>query len=134
MLEILSVEGWAIKPQVTHYACGDVAPDAADGDGVNRGDVVEQRGVVDDVRSRVHQHPRPGEFLRRELDITVECVKNVVVVPRLSGALERSRLVPVGGVRSDPCITVVSRPYHPCLWHPWKQWPESDHPCLWHPW
>ena len=55
-LEILSVEGWAIKPQVAHYARGDVAPDAVDGDGVNRGDVVEQGGVVDDVacRSRVH--------------------------------------------------------------------------------
>ena len=108
MFEIFGVEGWAIKPQVAHYARSDVAPDTADGDGVNRGDVMEQRGVVDDVacRSRVHQHPWPGKFLRRELDITVERVKNMVMVLRLSNAPERGRLAPVGGVRSDPCITV----------------------------
>ena len=47
MLEVLGIEGWAVDSQVSHYASGDVAPDAADSDGVNRCDVMKQRGVVD---------------------------------------------------------------------------------------
>ena len=67
MLEVLSIEGWAVESQVFHYASGDVAPDAADGDGVDHGDVVEQRGVVDDVTRSfcVHEHTWPRKFLRR---------------------------------------------------------------------
>ena len=33
VLEVLGMEGWAVESQVSHYASGDVAPDAADVDG-----------------------------------------------------------------------------------------------------
>ena len=42
VLKILGIKGWAVESQVYHYASGDVTPVAADGDGVNRCDVMEQ--------------------------------------------------------------------------------------------